>query len=192
MRNAQMTPAALREKPILAWHFVAIRDGVPTLQSYDKTTDRDALVVAPGYIYTTDEPKIGCCASGLHWSRDVRDALSYAPQAERLAVCRVLAWGEVDERADKGASRHREVLWVADATDALRWWALDCAWRVEQYAKDPRVAACNQASEDYLRGQIMRDELWRARDAADAAAERKWQSDALTRRMLALGPRGAK
>ena len=212
-----MTPAALREQPIHAWYFAAIHDGVPVIASHGRTNDADALTVEAGYVYTTDEPRITCCPShpdegGLHWSRSVRDALRYAPQSERLAVCRVRAWGEVDEQSDKGASRHREVLWVADATVALRWWALECALRVEKRAKDPRVAACNQATEDYLRGRITRDELLRARaaayaaaDAADAAADaadaaaaaaaaaaRQWQSDELERRMRALLPKGVK
>ena len=128
---------------ILAWHFVGakLRDGRP--------------IPADGEVLHHDGP-LALCESGLHWSRALRDALSYAPGE---TLCRVEAWGDVVEDGDKGLSRNRRILWRMDCTDLLREFARRCALDVAHLWAAPAVVL------DYLRTG---DES--KRDAAGAAA----------------------
>ena len=211
-------PAAARK--IDAWHFCLDRAGTPVLYGHGKTDDPDALVVAPGYIYTTDEPVIKACESGLHASRTVRDALQYAQSGW---LCRVRCWGEIDEQSDKLAARHREVISVRNVERELRLWACWCARNTPlgngrttwDLMTDPRSRAAVECAERHANGQATDAELaaawaaaWAAaraaaRDAArDAARAAAWnaardaaiefQSAELERRMRALLPKGVK
>lgn len=97
-------------KKILAWHFS--RD--------DGAFGRDPKQkVAAGYVYTA-HGTLKMCKWGMHASRSAIDALAHSPGA---LVSRVLCWGDVIEGDCKLVCRHREHLWIADATHALRAFA---------------------------------------------------------------------
>jgi len=95
----------------LAWHFVggALRDGRPVPE------DGETLV--------HDGP-VKMCASGLHASRRMLDALTYAPG---YTVCRVRCEDVVAEDYDKLVCRRRTILWRVEAEDLLRDFARRCA-----------------------------------------------------------------
>ena len=166
-----------RGSAILGWHFVAADRLLDA--HYQEEIDEETRRVAPGYVYTEVGGEIKCCARGLHASRLAIDALEYAPGP---IVCRVALWGAVDELSDKLAARHREVLWMADATRALRLYACWCVRetpigdgrKVWDLLTDPRSRAAVETAERYARGKATsaeRDAAWAAAwDAAWAAA----------------------
>lgn len=97
---------------IMAWHFLR--------EDRCLQWNGESQPIEAGYIYTTDEPELELCVSGLHGSRRAIDALLHAPGP---IVCRVRLWGEVIEGDNKLAARHREVLAMADAKEDLRVFA---------------------------------------------------------------------
>lgn len=170
-------------KKVLAWHFLKenrmLRDG--------------SLLVEPGYVYSIGkDERVDMCSVGMHASVKAMDALRYAPGP---IVCRVLVWGGVATDGDKIAGRHREVLWMADATETLHSMACWCVRetpladgrKVWDLLTDERSRQAVIVKERWLRGEATDEEL----DAAWAAA---WdaQNTELTRRLLLLGPKGAK
>ena len=105
-----------RGERILTWHWVDQR-----------RTLRDGNTVAAGYVYSV-AGKLKMCSWGLHASRRPLDALNYAPGP---IVCRCESWGSVKEwRGDKLVSKHREVLWMADASEVLNAFAKEKRVRV--------------------------------------------------------------
>ena len=136
------------------------------MPGHGKTSDPEALVLAPGYVYTTDEPEIVACKSGLHGSRSALDALNHATGS---IICRTRHWGDVDEKTNKLASRHREVLWMADAERELRLFACWPARQVWHLLTDERMRRVVDVAERFARGEASADELAAARAAARAA-----------------------
>ena len=140
-------------KKNLAWHFVGktLRDGRP--------------VPADG-VWLIHKGELRMCESGLHWSRQPFDALTYAP-GEML--CLVEIGGDIvepksGEHTDKGISTKRKIIARMDATELLRYFARMQALSVIHLNEDlPEVV------DDYL---MTGDESLRdaARDAAWAAA----------------------
>src|SRR5574337_1301621 len=80
---------------VLAWHFVgdALRDGRP--------------VPSDGEVLRHDGP-LELCASGLHASIKIIDALSYAPGD---TLCRVRCGGKIVRGDDKLICSERAILW---------------------------------------------------------------------------------
>src|ERR1700675_2626106 len=68
--------------------------------------------------------KLKLCESGLHASRDLWDALKYAPGP---VLCRVRCSGKIVGDTDKMVCSDRPVLGRADATKMLRPFARLCA-----------------------------------------------------------------
>jgi len=97
---------------ILAWHFLS-----------DAGLMRDGR--KPRKVETHKGPLI-LCDSGLHASRDILDALRYAPG---VVLCRVRCSGEIEQDNDKLACTRREILWRMDVRNTLREFARLCALR---------------------------------------------------------------
>ena len=89
-----------------AWHFV---------RGNRRLGFGHGETVAAGYVYAV-KGQIALCRWGLHASVKPLDALQYAPGP---IVCRVEMGGEIIRGADKIVAQTREVLWMADATNAL-------------------------------------------------------------------------
>jgi len=167
-------------KDVLAWHFVgdALRDGRP--------------IPADG-VTLKHEGKLELCASGLHASERLIDALQYAPGP---ILCRVQMGGTIKKDSDKLVAGQRTILWRVNLTDVLRKFARQCAldvahlWNmpsvVRQYLEtgDERLraaasaaawAAASAAAWDAAR-DAARDAAWAAASAAawDAARDATW------------------
>ena len=135
----------------LGWHFTSgtIRDGRP-LPEVGEWLEHDGL--------------IEMCASGLHASKRLIDALQYAPGE---IVSRVELVGDLQHGDDKMVGRRRKVLWRADITDTLRLFAGRCALDVLHLWDPPEVVV------QYLKtgDESIRAAAWvAARAAAWAAA----------------------
>jgi hypothetical protein len=94
-----------------AWHFVSdtLRDGRP--------------VPADGEVLVHEGP-LKLCASGLHASKNILDALQYAPGS---IICRVEVGGEIIHGDDKLVCSERTILWRASGEQVLRKFARMCA-----------------------------------------------------------------
>jgi hypothetical protein len=154
----------MREKKILSWWFCR-KDG----------TTQFCADSEPGYIYTTDEPEIIPCQSGLHGSEHPMDALQYASGP---VLCRVRQWGEVvyhGNPVDKLASRHREILWRRDISRELRLYACQQVRKVMHLA--PGSEAVIVVAERFARGEATEEELASARASArDSPWASAWAS----------------
>jgi hypothetical protein len=129
-----------------AWHFVSdtLRDGRP--------------VPADGEVLVHEGP-LTLCASGLHASKNILDALHYAPGS---IICRVEVCGEIIHGNDKLVASERTILWRVSDERILRKFARMCALDVMHLWDAPDIVV------QYLKNG---DESIRgaARDAADAA-----------------------
>ena len=161
-------------KRIKAWHFCADRDGQPVLRDGQPLTVR-------AYHWSG---RLEMCASGLHASRRLIDALKYAPGPW---LSRVECWGDVESRSDKLVCRHRRVLWIEDATRALHRSACDIAEHalLRSGDDDPRSWEAIKCKRRWLLGTASDSELaaaWTAAwteawDAAwDAARTAAWDA----------------
>ena len=139
---------------IKAWHFL------PKDRRFQYGDGTKAEV---GYVYSV-APPIEMCRWGLHASAKACDALRYAPGP---VVGRVLLSGEIAHGDDKLCATHREYLWIADATDALRAHARWCAMQVIELWDAPDVVR------RYLESG---DESLRA-EAKDAARATRYASE---------------
>ena len=166
---------------MLGWHFLAedrrLRYG---------TQD----IVEAGRTYTADGP-LAMCRNGMHASRRALDALSYAPGS---VICRVRLTEEICHDTDKAVARHRQVLWIADATDLLHEFALSvatdalCAMEAIGERVDPRSWNALEVKTRWLRGRASNYELAAAWDAARAAA---WDAAGAAARDAAWDAAGA-
>jgi hypothetical protein len=131
-----------------AWHFVSdtLRDGRP--------------VPADGEVLVHKGPLI-LCASGLHASKNILDALQYAPGS---IICRVEVGGEIIHGYDKLVCSERTILWRASGEQVLRKFARMCALDVLHLWDAPDIVV------QYLKtgDQSIRAA---ARDASDAARD---------------------
>ena len=167
-------------KEVLAWHFVgdALRDGRP--------------VPADG-VTLKHKGKLELCASGLHASERIIDALGFAPGP---ILCRVQMGGTIKKDSDKLVARQRTILWRIDSTDVLRKFARQCAldvayfWDmppvVRQYLEtgDESVKAAAWAAASAAAWAAARD----AARAAASAAAKDAQNTRLTEMVMALAP----
>ena len=110
-------------KPIKAWHFAGptLRDGRPL------PADGETL-------YHTGP--LSMCVSGLHASRQIMDALQYAPGS---TICRVECGGEVVEDTDKLVCTERTILWRVDGEALVHDFARRCALDVTHLWNAPEV-----------------------------------------------------
>ena len=142
-------------KKVLAWHFVrdALRDGRP--------------VPADG-VTLKHKGKLELCASGLHASERLIDALQYAPGP---ILCRVQMGGTIKKESDKLVARQRTILWRVDSTDILRKFARQCALDVAHlWDMPPVVRQYLETGDESIRAAAGNAARAAARDAADAAA----------------------
>ena len=109
----------MKTKKVLAWHWT---DGM-------KLRDGQILKVGKTYRY---EGTLEMCERGYHASRDIRDALSYAPG---FTVSRVECSGDMEERDDKLVCRNRKVLWTVDAKKIVLSWSIRVATDAVKTAK---------------------------------------------------------
>ena len=148
------------------------------------------------------KPPIVLCAYGLHASRRVLDALTYAP-GPMLAVVELS--GSIIEGNDKLVATTRTVLWMQDVSTVLHHAACDFAERAlhreEQAGRtvDPRSWAAIETTRRWLAGTATDDEREIARSAArDAAwaaawaAERAWQEAHLLQLLRQVGMPGVR
>jgi len=146
---------------IRAWHFVsaerALRFG-------------DGRKVQTGRTYSyTDKAAPALCVRGMHASKHLVNALTYATGP---IVCRVDVWGDVVHGDDKLVGRHRAVLWTLDATKILHKFACRQAEGALKIAKvtDERCWRAIRVKREWLAGKATAQELVAAWAAAGAAA----------------------
>ena len=150
------------ETKVLAWHFVAEKDGKPVW--------RDGASLKVGRLSTVTSP-LKLCQVGLHGSERPIDALQYAPGPW---VERVEHLGEILRGTDKLCSSERRTLWVADATRTLHEFACWCVRetplkdgrKVWDLLIDERSRKAIETKEAWLRGEV----AWEKVAAAGAAA----------------------
>jgi hypothetical protein len=138
-------------KDVLAWHFVGddLRDGRP--------------IPADG-VTLKHKGKLELCASGLHASERLIDALQYAPGP---ILCRVQMGGTIKKESDKLVARQRTIIWRVNSTDVLRKFARQCALDVAHLWNMPPVVRQYLETGD----ERLRDAAWDAAwDAGRAAA----------------------
>lgn len=153
---------------MLGWHF---------LKEDRRLRWGTQEVVEEGKIYSCDPKKeLLLCEYGMHASRRLLDAFKYAPGP---IVCRVDVTGDLVYESDKFVGRHREVIWMLDATNILHEFACRCAEDVLTFIKnpDPRSLAAIKAKRDWMQGKISdhdlrvaREAAWKVREAASGAA----------------------
>jgi hypothetical protein len=142
---------------VLAWHFTGdtLRDGRP--------------IPAVGEWLVHDGP-IKICQTGLHVSRRLIDALSFAPGN---ILHRVTARGIEGSEADKDVARERRIEWSINAEPVLRAFARRCALDVLPLWPDAPaiVREYLETGNEALRSAA-RDAAWAA--ARDAARDAAW------------------
>jgi hypothetical protein len=138
-------------KEVLAWHFVgdALRDRRP---------------VPADNVTLKHKGKLELCASGLHASERLIDALQYAPGP---ILCRVQMGGTIKKGSDKLVARQRTILWRVDSMDILRKFARQCALDVAHLWNMPPVVRQYLETGD----ESIRDAAW------DAAWTSAWDAD---------------
>jgi hypothetical protein len=87
---------------IKAWHFL-----------YKGWKLRDGRVAPKNRVWLEHDGVPHLCASGLHASRELEDAMYYAPS---MCLCRVLCCGEVVEGNDKLVCNRRKIIERRDIT----------------------------------------------------------------------------
>lgn len=146
------------------WHFVA---------SDRRLGYGDNRYVRKGAVHTVMGP-VRLCNHGLHASRRLMDALSYAPGP---VVCRVRLGGEIVYSDDKAVAMRREVLWTLDATNILHEFACILAGDALRRAgvTDERSWTAIKVKRAWVAGKATDDELAAARLAAwNAAWDAVW------------------
>ena len=147
-------------KDVLAWHFVgdALRDGRP---------------IPVDGVTLKHKGKLELCASGLHASERLIDALQYAPGP---ILCRVKMGGTIKKESDQLVARQRTILWRVNSTDVLRKFARQCALDVAHLWNMPPVMKQYLETGDESLRDTASSAAWAAakdvtKDAAWAAAK---------------------
>jgi len=171
------------KKPVKGWWFS---------REPDKLNLNGKAPVSPGQTLV-HQGELVLCESGLHASKNPRDALTYAPGHY---LWRVEGYGEVVEGDDKFVATHRKHLWRVDAEELLVRFARMCASDVlgdwdgevpevvrlwlktgdEKYREGARSAADSAADSAYWSGHQAADAAsravcWAANSVADSAAD---------------------
>ncbi|MGI0014072.1 MAG: DUF7666 domain-containing protein [Nitrososphaera sp.] len=142
-----------------AWHFVGetLRGGAPVPPDGEKLIHTGALKF---------------CKSGLHASKDVLDALKYAPGP---TLCRVRLSGLILVSEDKFVASERTIIWRRCVEAELRVFARWCGLSVARFwVMSPVVRQYLESGAEDLRALVRKatwaKELNVARSAAWAAA----------------------
>jgi hypothetical protein len=149
---------------IKAWHFAGshLRDGRPLPKDGE---------------WHIHEGEVVICATGLHASRRVIDALQYAPGS---TICRVSCRKVVTEHEnDKLVCRERRIDWrIENGDDVLRAFARKAALSVIHLWNAPDVVRRYLETGDESLRAAAWDAAWdAARDAAwDAARDAAWDA----------------
>ena len=143
-------------KKNLAWHFVGdtLRDGSPIPADGEWLEHKGPMVL---------------CESGLHWSRQPFDALTYAPGP---TLCLVEVGGTIIEPKgeDKGISSRRKIIARMDATELMRYFA-----RMQALSVSHLWADSEDPGDTVLDFLLTGENRAAARDAArDAAWDAAW------------------
>ena len=146
--------------------FKASLDGLQAYHFTDGYRLRDGQLLEVGREYVFDgEPVM--CVRGYHASRNVFDALKYAPGP-------ILSWVEckeiTEERDDKLVCRRRRVIATIDATELLRRFARLCALDVIHLWDAPDVVVRYLKTGDESIRDAAMAAAWDARSDANAAA----------------------
>jgi len=149
---------------VYAWHLLP-ENGM---------TRYSNLPVKPG-VTLIHKDKIELCASGLHASINLQDALSFAPGP---ILCRVKCEGIILKGEDKIVATKRTVVYMFDASRMLRLFACWCGRNTKladgrtvwDLLTDPRSRKAVEVAERYANGQATKGELAAAGAAARAAA----------------------
>lgn len=152
-----------------AWHFVGdtLRDGRP--------------IPADGETLVHDGP-LEMCASGMHASVRIIDALQYAPGD---TVCRVECGGTIVQGDDKLVCTERTILWRVDAEAMLRDFARRCALDVINLWDAPDVVVEYLRTGDESQRAAAKAAAWAAASAAARAAA--WDAACAADRTAAAG-----
>ena len=153
---------------VLAWHFLR-EDGKLNYLDKEPPPDGETLV---------HSGEIELCSSGLHASKNLWDALSYAPGP---VLCRVRMGGTIKNGNDKLVASERTILWRLDAPTmnrVLRLWACWCIRNTKisdgrtvwDLLTDPRSRNAVEVAERFANGYATKEELAAAWDAARDAA----------------------
>jgi hypothetical protein len=140
-----------------AWHFVGdtLRDGRP--------------VPSDGEVLVHGGP-LKLCAFGLHASRNILDALRYAPGH---TICRVEVGGEIIHGKDKLVCSERTILWRVSGEQVLRKFARMCALDVLHLWDAPAIVERYlKTGDESIRVAAARDAAWAAAGDAARAADR--------------------
>ncbi|MGI0034255.1 MAG: DUF7666 domain-containing protein [Nitrososphaera sp.] len=140
-----------------AWHFVGetLRGGAPVPQDGEK-------LIHTGHLRM--------CESGLHASKDVLDALKYAPGP---TLCRVALSGLILESKDKLVASERTILWRRPVEAELRGFARGCALSVAHcWVMPPVVREYLESGSEAFREEA-RYAAWAA--ARDPARDAVWE-----------------
>ena len=146
----------------LAWHFVgsALLDGRPI------PADGEWLV---------HKGRLELCASGLHASTRVIDAMQYAPGG---TVCRVAVDGRIKRAGDKLVAAKRVILWRLEATDdVLRAFARKAALSVIHLWDAPDVVRRYLETGDESLRDAARAAAWAAARDDQKSIICRWLSD---------------
>ena len=159
-------------KEVLAWHFVgdALRDGRP---------------VPADNVTLKHTGKLKLCASGLHASERLIDALEYAPGP---ILCRVQMGGTIKKDSDKLVARQRTILWRIDSTDVLQKFSRQCALDVAHLWDMPPVVRQYLETGDESVRATANAAAGAAAGAAARAAAKDAQNTHLTKIAMALAP----
>lgn len=140
------------KEPLYCWHF-APDDG------YTGRGERKKIVVGKRL---TIKGNLQLCAHGYHGAEEPLDALRYAPGC---LLCRVKLHGTVIRSADKAVASSRTALWMYDATNLLRKYAVTCVERamtvMHRHGRlpDPRHSQWLDIVKAHMAGQASDDLL---------------------------------
>lgn len=165
---------------VIAWHFLAEKDGKPVTRTGREMTVGDVEAV---------EGEIRLCDRGLHGSLRAIDALGYAPGSW---VQRAEYSGTLVQEYDKFAASVRKCLALASADRVLHEFACWCAERALTRERavgrepDQRSWQAIRVKREWLAGLATDDELDDAEKAAGDAAKAVACTPALAAKAAAL------
>ena len=147
------------EKEWIGWHFLPENGKCRWGNHRKPQVDKTVAVKLP----------LSLCEHGLHASKDILDALKFAPGP---ILCKVRLSGKILEGDDKACATRRTVLAMADITNELHLFACWCATRALKKANvtDERCWNTIKVKRAWLKGKATDGELDAARGAARGAA----------------------
>ena len=156
-----MTTAVKTQQKVLAWHFMADKNGVPALRNGEAAPSIGATLRHDG--------NLEICSSGLHASERLIDALQYAPGPW---LARVELSGQMIRQNDKLVATKRRILAVKNVERELHEFAVMCAVNALERTgeTDERCWQAVDIKLAWLEGMANDEDLAAAWAAARAAA----------------------